>query len=376
MGNATKKQLDFAKQISNTLNIALPEPQTFESLKSFISTNIQEYFKSYYTDLGERIKKEVSILDYVPQAGFTLKQIGSHGLYTTLEHDSIIIDPHKNCYWFNSQCDADSVIGFVAKYIYNGDMKAAIQNLSLRLNSTESLPTYSEQTSQPIKEPPNGLVLPEKNTDMRRVFAYLTKTRLIKPEIVQDFVNQNMLYQDLKGNCVFVSYDHETPVFGCLRGTSTYKRFLGDLPGCDYQKGFFIKGSGSKMIVTESVIDAMSIMSILYDNGINYKQYSFLPLSGIEKNAVIPYHLSHNKGINSILLAPDNDSGGRKMCNLIIEELADIKNIRISKHFPLAKDWNQEIINFFRLGKPLSEIDFFNQSKNILTKTHKNLIER
>lgn len=211
---------------------------------------------------------------------------------------------------------------------------------------------------------------------MRRVFAYLTKTRLIKPEIVQDFVNQNMLYQDLKGNCVFVSYDHETPVFGCLRGTSTYKRFLGDLPGCDYQKGFFIKGSGSKMIVTESVIDAMSIMSILYDKGINYKQYSFLPLSGIEKNAVIPYHLSHNKGINSILLAPDNDSGGRKMCNLIIEELADIKNIRISKHFSLAKDWNQEIINFFRLGKPLSEIDFFNQSKNILTKTHKNLIER
>ena len=44
MGNATKKQLDFAKQISNTLNIALPEPQTFESLKSFISTNIQRIF--------------------------------------------------------------------------------------------------------------------------------------------------------------------------------------------------------------------------------------------------------------------------------------------------------------------------------------------
>ena len=88
---------------------------------------------------------------------------------------------------------------------------------------------------------------------MRKVFAYLTKSRFINQEIVQDFVTQHMLYQDLKGNCVFVSYDNDIPVFGCLRGTNTYKRFLGDLPGCNYQKGFFINGKGSELIVTESV---------------------------------------------------------------------------------------------------------------------------
>mgnify|MGYP000022466764 FL=1 len=74
---------------------------------------------------------------------------------------------------------------------------------------------------------------------MRRVYAYLTKSRYIAPEIVQDFVDRKMLYQDVNGNCVFVAYDSEgKPNFASLRGTLSDVRFLGDLKGCDYKKGF------------------------------------------------------------------------------------------------------------------------------------------
>ena len=38
-------------------------------------------------------------------------------------------------------------------------------------------------------------------------------------------------------------------------------RFLGDLEGCDYKKGFCINNQSEKLIVTESVIDAMSVMT-------------------------------------------------------------------------------------------------------------------
>lgn len=262
MGKATKKQVAFASKISKTLNISLPKQLTFETMQKFINTHIDEYMNINYTVLGERIKNEVSILDYVPLAGFTLKKIGNHGLYTTVEHDSLIIDPYKNCYWFNSRGDADSVIGFVTKYIYNGDAKMAIKELSEKLNNSDFSSNIAI-TPEASVEKPKELILPPKNSDMRKVFAYLTKSRFINQEIVQDFVTQHMLYQDLKGNCVFVSYDNDIPVFGCLRGTNTYKRFLGDLPGCNYQKGFFINGKSSELIVTESVIDAMSIMSIL-----------------------------------------------------------------------------------------------------------------
>ena len=82
MGKATKKQVAFASKISKTLNISLPEQLTFETMQKFINTHIDEYMNINYTALGERIKNEVSILDYVPLAGFTLKKIGNHGLYT------------------------------------------------------------------------------------------------------------------------------------------------------------------------------------------------------------------------------------------------------------------------------------------------------
>lgn len=76
MGKATKKQVAFASKISKTLNISLPEQLTFETMQKFINTHIDEYMNINYTVLGERIKNEVSILDYVPLAGFTLKKIG------------------------------------------------------------------------------------------------------------------------------------------------------------------------------------------------------------------------------------------------------------------------------------------------------------
>ena len=375
MGKATKKQVAFASKISKTLNISLPKQLTFETMQKFINTHIDEYMNINYTVLGERIKNEVSILDYVPLAGFTLKKIGNHGLYTTVEHDSLIIDPYKNCYWFNSRGDADSVIGFVTKYIYNGDAKMAIKELSEKLNNSDFSSNIAI-TPEASVEKPKELILPPKNSDMRKVFAYLTKSRFINQEIVQDFVTQHMLYQDLKGNCVFVSYDNDIPVFGCLRGTNTYKRFLGDLPGCNYQKGFFINGKSSELIVTESVIDAMSIMSILKEKGLDYKNYSFLSLSGVDKNNALKFHLDHNKKFQSVLLALDNDSAGKKISKLIIKEFADRKDLCITEHYPSSKYWNQEITNFFRFGKPLSDIDFFKNSVTLHIKARKNIIER
>ena len=55
---------------------------------------------------------------------------------------------------------------------------------------------------------------------MRRVFAYLTKIACFYKEVVQFFVDEQMLYQDVYGNCVFVGYDDsKAPVYGFLRGT-------------------------------------------------------------------------------------------------------------------------------------------------------------
>lgn len=125
-----------------------------------------------------------------------------------------------------------------------------------------------------------------------------------------------------------------------------------------------------------SLIDAMSIMSILKEKGLDYKNHSFLSLSGVDKNNALKFHLDHNKKFQSVLLALDNDSAGKKISKLIIKEFADRKDLCITEHYPSSKDWNQEITNFFRFGKPLSDIDFFKNSVTLHIKARKNIIER
>lgn len=53
---------------------------------------------------------------------------------------------------------------------------------------------------------------------MRKIYAYLIKTRHISKDVVNEMVHRKMLYQDTYGNCVFLGYDVENPekvIFGC-----------------------------------------------------------------------------------------------------------------------------------------------------------------
>lgn len=75
-----------------------------------------------------------------------------------------------------------------------------------------------EQTTHvvaPQEKPERGeLQLPPRDQNDRRVFAYLTKTRKIDPEIVQDMMKQGRVYQSrqeingkIRVNCAFIGYD-------------------------------------------------------------------------------------------------------------------------------------------------------------------------
>lgn len=67
-------------------------------------------------------------------------------------------------------------------------------------------------------------ILPEKDNNNKNVFAYLTQTRKINADIVNDLINSNHLFQDVHKNCVFVGYnENQKPVFANQRGTNTEK---------------------------------------------------------------------------------------------------------------------------------------------------------
>lgn len=74
--------------------------------------------------------------------------------------------------------------------------------------------TYQFQTVQPqAKREPALVELPPRcESKYSRVFAYLSKTRCIAVEVINDFIKQHTVYQDTHGNCVFVGYDDDKKI--------------------------------------------------------------------------------------------------------------------------------------------------------------------
>ena len=296
-----------------------------------------------------------------------MKRVGRY--YTLHEHDSVRIDPARNCYWQNSVAgrngigEGGSVIDFAQRFVHNGDLHLALKELTARVSGGAAPVENNIRKSEMINQEPRELKLPKRGKDMHRVYAYLTQTRCIDQDIVQDFVNRRILYQDVKGNCVFVSRDQEgKPVFANFRGTLSNKRFLGDVPGSDYSKGFYISNGADKLILTESVIDAMSVMSILHGQGVDYKQYDYMPLSGATKQEAIIRHLQE-KPMREILLALDHDVAGVKNMQGIHDRLLDSSVLNLSEgqvtyHVPAEMDWNADLVSKAGRFLPLSDLKF------------------
>lgn len=75
----------------------------------------------------------------------------------------------------------------------------------------------------------------------KRVFAYLTKTRCIAPEIVNELMHKKYLYEDVMHNCVFVGYGtNKLPAYATVRGTLTDVQYRKDSPGSDKSISFLL----------------------------------------------------------------------------------------------------------------------------------------
>lgn len=300
-----------------------------------------------------RIKDHVRIVDYAREMGFTLVRTGRY--YSLKEHDSVRIDPQRNCFWRNSVpgktggAFGGSVIDFVMEF-NSLSLGEAIRLLENRVPGTAVEVTGNRQGENwENVSGTNGdgavLKLPGKDNNMRKVFAYLVKTRCIRQEIVQEMVNRRQLYQDTHGNCVFLSYESGEDgkaVFACRRGTNTFKPFYGDVEGCDYSKCFYFDNQAEKLYVAESVIDAMSVMTIRFPE---YRKWNYLALGGTGKWMAVMNYIT-DPALKEIWIGTDNDKSGQEAVRIISENVRKKRgNLTIIIDLPVkGKDWNEVLV--------------------------------
>lgn len=301
--------------------------------------------------------KSVPITDFAQRSGYTLVRKGKY--YSLKEHDSVIIDTAKNCFWRNSRFakgfggGAGSVIDFAIEFNGASDAKEAMRQIAVMYGiegEKESSVPYRKPIAAepPRKERKAGEVeLPERDEDNRRVYAYLLKTRGIDQSVIRYFLGKKMLYQDkAHKNCVF----HTGTTFACVRSSDKNSSFKLDLEGCDYNECFYFRGSNTAdtLVVAESVIDIMSVMTQFCREKKRYTDYCYLALAGTGKVDSVGYHIQKEeedgRPFKKVLSATDNDEAGEK-AHEHIQIIADSIGVDCERYAaPSEKDWNEYIV--------------------------------
>lgn len=338
------------------------------------------YSKNQNSIICKQIREKIPIQDYAASRGFTIVKKGSffgiEGKRGTSDFSSVMINPLTNRYCrYARENRWHSIIDFVME-LDNCSEKDAINTLR-PLIDTCNLILSAASRNTPLKRDDNRhaeLVLPERADTIKNVYAYLTETRCINRDIVDNFIYNNNLYQDTHNNCVFVSYDRQGIAKFCnKRGTNSLKknRFLQDVPGSDYKHCFFINNGSETLIVNEGVIDSMSIMSIMQDCDRVINSYDYVALSGTGKWEAVLNILSENPNLINLILACDTDAGGFEAMDNIKKSVSEkFPYVKIKDFLPKTeKDWNAQLK--FNRKNSISTIRYLKYCSNELIESQR-----
>ena len=279
--------------------------------------------------------REMDLLTYLTyyEPG-NLKHV-SGNVFSTVEHDSLIINNGKWC-WFSQQIGGKSALDYLIK-VKGIPFRDAVERIIG--NITEPLPVV-KQTEIPPKE----FVMPELNSDTTRVSTYLA-SRGIDPEITKWCIDHKLIFETAKyGNAVFVGYDKQgNPKHGSMRSTTT--PYKGDVKGSDKRFAFRLMRAEHprKVHVFEAVPDLLSYATCVKLRGGNWRKETYLSLAGIGGSSLpkaLEQFLKDYPDISHIYLHLDNDEPGRNAAKTI-KGLLNGKYVVKDQPPPSGKDYNE-----------------------------------
>ena len=299
----------------------------------------------------------VSLSFLARQLGFTPVSAGSR--MSLKEIDSLIIYDDKTWNRFSERgsITGGSQIDFMMAFGSADTVPEAIKEILQCLGEHPDQEMRVDEKPELVSNSTENrtLRLPPKNTNYRRVYAYLIKTRGLSQEIVHDFIHRGLIYEDANHhNIVFCGYGPDGSIkYAGLRGTADLygKKFKIDVPGNDKNYGInIINKESSELKVFESVIDCMSYIDMTGDNFSNK-----LVLGMVADNPLVQL-LKDYDHIKKITFCLDNDRAGREALLGHIDNgrhrlgyLAKYRNwgYEVSAEIPQygCKDFNESLIS-------------------------------
>ena len=286
----------------------------------------------YFTDDQKQRANAVDLEDFLTRQGEKLLRSGREKRLTS-DH-SITVRGNE---WYDHAAEKGGcAIDFVQMF-YGRSFPDAVTML---LNGEQGQAYRPRE--QRKAEPPRPFVLPEANHDMRRVYAYLTRTRCLDREVVSAFARMKMIYEDARyHNAVFVGFDKDGIArHAHKRGTYTQgEPFKGNVDGCDPRYSFHHTGQGDTVYVFEAPIDMLSFLSLYQQD---WQRHSYVSLCGVAEHALLQL-LEESPQVKKIGLCLDNDKAGIKARKRLASILVGKGYSEVFSLLPQQKDWNEDL---------------------------------
>ncbi len=264
--------------------------------------------------------------------------------YRTVTHDSLKISNGK-WHWHSRGIGGRTALDYLIKVRGMGFVSAVEL-----LCGERGAVSVEMARPKPKEKPRKPFSLPKGNRCGRAMVAYL-QNRGIDADIISQCIGKGILYESRDyHNCVFVGRDPEGNArYAFQRGT--YGQFRNDVEGSDKQYGFFLSAADKEspfLAVAESPIDALSIATLLKQQGEDWAKNHYLALGGTAPRALLQF-LHDHPAVTYISLCLDNDRAGilgmEKIRAALQEEPALSGRIRMIVDNPppagSGKDYNE-----------------------------------
>ena len=290
-----------------------------------------------FTDEQKQLANSVDLAEYLRVRGEKLERVGrEHKLIycdSSGRHDSITL---RGSTWFDHKNHVGGgAIKFMQEF-YGMDFQTAVQELL----GQRVTPLSHSPPKVSAKEEKKEFRLPQANTNMHRVYAYLIKQRFIAPEVITHFAKQHTLYEDKEHhNAVFVGIDENgVPRQASKRSTNSYgNSFRITCQGSDTRYSFAHFGESKRLYVFEAPIDMMSFLT-LYPK--EWQKHSYIDMNGVYENAVLTA-LKNHSNMSEVILCVDNDEGGIEAVDRLKDILTENGYTDVKRLAPKFKDWNE-----------------------------------
>lgn len=172
--------------------------------------------------------RNADLANYFMTHGFEYKEEKRNEVHI-LNYGGLRINTEKNAWYQFSESRGNSNPIDCLTTVLGMDFKTAVRELTGKdFLESKKAPAVDKKSAALPSPSTENIKLPERDTNVKKLYAYFLSARHIDKSVVAELLNGGNLYQDKRGNAVFVRRDENGNAVGAeIHGTNTYKRYKG-----------------------------------------------------------------------------------------------------------------------------------------------------